>query len=610
MDGKLAGASDPRALSPVLSAFDVAEPCEPLVDIWNSNLTALRAVDPQLAQSLNDLVLPSTWRPVLGLDGAPTWRLEAEGATLWLADSAAPQSRAAGLLGDYRPGEKNPALTSQGSGAEIAFLLDRLGPLRALFVFLSDLTPAAAILRAYDVSEALSNRRLILVPPDEGRDWLRRLMEAEPGLTPPGELLPLPETPAERTEALHALCAATLDETSKRRTSEMNDRAKAREQSNLPKTPTAWLFSLAGDEALHRVSDDLSEAASAAGWATKTFQVRGPRDIGPAARCTVLGDDRATITVSIGRTAAPRAPVDGLTLHWNTDELSLGNADESRLQLAASPAIARALRDANVPKERVIDFFWACGNTDFVDPRQPSKFVYLIGDVPDDSPKACGIEQTTHKYLWRAAAETIKRGWETALPHDAKRAFEQAERRSGVHIQDEALREQLCRIVRHVLIPAVILRTIHQRLSSRGVEVRALGRGWHDADGALARSAGMCEWPADAEAPCAAIFAGRPDPLCPALLRAAARGWNVALYCGREGDGLGGVLTRREHLRGFSDEKELMDAIRDGAAGKPNMKQTERVREHLWRDHRYQQRWIALAERLRGLLGDRERGPD
>src|SRR5262249_36273463 len=109
-----------------------------------------------------------------------------------------------------------------------------------------------------------------------------------------------------------------------------------------------------------------------------------------------------------------------------------------------------------------------------------------------------------------------------------------AERTCGLGVEDSDIRQQLLRILRHVLIPRVVLERIIMSLESAGVAITTVGEGWErwpsagrqDRKGSLVHQV-------DSESlsrPLAAVFAGADDPLGPDLLRAASLGWPLLLH--------------------------------------------------------------------------------
>jgi hypothetical protein len=126
--------------------------------------------------------------------------------------------------------------------------------------------------------------------------------------------------------------------------------------------------------------------------------------------------------------------------------------------------------------------------------------------------------------------------------------------------------------------------------------LRALGRGWQRWPGQEIESSGACifELPQPGTGPRAAIFGGSLDPLCPALLHAAALGWPLLLHDpgGQTlARGLGGVLQRGQHYLAFTGAADLRAALtvlKDKPAAAHD--RAARARAHVLARHTYAQR--------------------
>jgi hypothetical protein len=170
---------------------------------WSENLAALARHQPELADRLRATALPPYWRCVRALCGSPSYQIQKPGEpVVWLAGSSAPRTRATSFLGGFHVQDKNPGLPSIAAGCEVGLLLERLPPWVAVFVFEEDISALTAVLRIMPVAQALSSQRLILVPPPpaDAEAFLDGLLDREPGLLPPANLLRLPGVSAERVE--------------------------------------------------------------------------------------------------------------------------------------------------------------------------------------------------------------------------------------------------------------------------------------------------------------------------------------------------------------------------------------------------------------------------
>lgn len=582
--------------------------------LWSANLAALRTEQPELAQELDSVALPPHWRPVQALDGFLTFRLDRPGEPpQWLADTAAPGTRAAALLRFDQIGDKSPALPAVAAGAELKLLLDRLAPRQAVFVFEEETAWLAAVLRTLDLSGAIASGRCILVPPRREQMFLEELLQQVPGLLPPGSIVTLPSISAARLEELRTLCEAVTRQTSNSRSRRLNSLTDRIQTSALKRVPEPRFAALAlgPDPKSHRLSAELAGAAERLHWATCHCAATGPRSAHVLPHCERLADFAAQLSICIDH--APQVlpvPAGRIRCQWHLHAKNVPAAppDDDTIHLAATPRVAQALRAAGIPERRLADFYWACPLVQAeIPPAQPSSpTVVIVGNLPDASAAACRIEQPTHKQLWARLHQTAAKAWTTADITQPATLLRAAERTSGVELGDRSLREQMVRVIEHVLIPAVVLERILQRLKQESFEILSIGTGWHRCASEFVRPlAEKLDPPYECVAtvsPLAAVFAGPLDPLSPALFDAAALGWPMLIHCPGATSltaGLGGILHPQQHYEAFAGPQDLSAAL-NAARSNPERirRRSARVRAYLQERHTYAQRLTTLARQL------------
>jgi hypothetical protein len=172
--------------APDLRQLDAAAPFSPDPAVLQHNLTALQSAAPELAKTLQSATPPPDWDAVVALDGTPTYRCRAaDGAVTWHTASAVPGERARASFRELNVPDRNLALPTIATGAELLELLERTPPTVAVFVFEPDPAALVAILRLLDFSDAVKAGRCVFVhapttrPPWRqswtiGRDCCRR----------------------------------------------------------------------------------------------------------------------------------------------------------------------------------------------------------------------------------------------------------------------------------------------------------------------------------------------------------------------------------------------------------------------------------------------------
>jgi hypothetical protein len=604
-----------------LAAFDDALPRSSDPPVWTANLEALRTEQPEFARELEHTALPPHWRPVVALDGFPTYRVEPrDEAARWLAATAAPATRAAALLAKLPASSTNLALPAIAAGAELSFLLGRLSHQRAVFVFEQDPARWVAVLRTIDIAEAIASGRCVLIPPGAEQSLLEELLERHPGLLPPGTIVAPQLCDPARLVQLRKMCEMVAQHTNEarlRRLKGLKPRAPL-ETSGEALHPRLAVLALGPDAASHRLAAQLTAAATTLGWNACQRTASSPRDVHALPHYEALVDFGAGLVICVDHAPGtlplpPGTPV--CYWHLHTRDVPAGMPADDTVHLAATPRVADTLRAAGVPSERLLDFHWACPATNGGEPapraghQRQSKLpnsIILVGDQPDASAAACGIVQPTHKQLWKQLHQTAIRAWETSEITQPATLLRDAERASGITLGERSLYERLVRIIEHVLIPAVVLETILCLLRRESYEVLTVGRGWHRCSNDTLQQSVESIDDLVAQSPdmpvTAAVFAGPLDPLTPALLLAAALGWPLLIHSpGKTAltSQLGGILHPRQHYEPFAGSRDLcatLDAIRSDPT--PVQRRCERVREHMFMRHTYAHRLTAVARQL------------
>lgn len=598
--------------APQLAELDRVPGYDPDAEVWLSNIAALESADPDFARRLRECHLPSNWRCVRGLCGSPTYRVEPpEADAEWLAGTAAPAIRAAAFLKDVAVTDRNPGLPGVAAGAELALLLARLAPWQAVYVFEADPRQLLAILRILPIAADIRERRCILVPPDNPEAHLLALLQREPGLLPPGNLLRLPGTPTERVETLHIVCervAAAVGAARGRRMAELERCAAATrgtEARLAVLAPTA-------DPRAHAAARWLADAARRLDWPVVLCAADRPAHVHTLAQSEAIAQFGPTVTIGIdcARHALPPTACAMFASWWTEARPDAGRTDavgpgtqpgkSGAIHLAASPRIATALRAVIAP-ELVQNWFWGARELPSAPDPAATARVLLVAGHPVDDAAACGVEQPTHKRLWTSLRELTRDAWRQSRAASPQALLTQAEVRADVRIEPPELRAEFLRLVERAAWQAAIVDGILDTLLGDGLEVMTFGRGWtgcgRESRRLIAGPEFSFDLGANDQTPLAVIFTGDNDPLAPALLEAAARGWPVLCY-GRVLDAdLGGVV-RATDIAAFDGPGSLRAAltgVRDPALRETRV---QRLRDHVQQRHSYRARLRALLEGL------------
>lgn len=195
-------------------------PPAPAAAILQSNLDALRAADPPLAERLTDLDL-SPFDPTFTRtrDGKSSFRLTRPGGqTEWLGRSSIPGVRAAALLEQFDPGQGNVLLPAFGEGTEVAELLKKLEAHRVVFVWEADLVTLRLAMALHDYATALRTGRLIILqcPAPELTEALADWLVAHPDRQCPARILRWPWQSSAEVDQVRTAVETAWRESSRR----------------------------------------------------------------------------------------------------------------------------------------------------------------------------------------------------------------------------------------------------------------------------------------------------------------------------------------------------------------------------------------------------------
>lgn len=482
------GASQPFDLA----SLDNVRTIELAPAIFENNLAALSSVSPAVARTIEDSAIPAHWLPALGLDDAPTFRIEQPGQPAqWLGNTAAPRTRAAALLNLQRIGNVNIVLPGVAAGAELAWMMQMLPPHQAVFVAETDATRVAAILRLYDFAQPLRNGQVHFLIGTDIEPIVVEILARLPGLLAPSLIINVPDVSAARIESLRSQCeratrasaetrAARLTSLAASTAVALNDGAQSDAADSTH--PRLGILALTPDRRVWRLAGQLVAAARELGWPAETFNMDSPNRVHPLAQAEWLAALRPT------RLILCDTPSDKVALKTAAKVFGLsytpdGCRDAAGFDrhLALSPRHESALRAAGVSPSRIVDFPWSVAAIPASSSTaSPTIDVLFLGDRPSLDPAQNGIEQTTHVLLWTALQKAALAKWcekESAKPEALLR---DAERMIGFELPDESVRRRFLVLIERVLVPATVFCELAKLANQAGLRCAAVGNGWRN----------------------------------------------------------------------------------------------------------------------------------
>ncbi|MBI5863552.1 MAG: hypothetical protein HZB38_03380 [Planctomycetes bacterium] len=585
---------------PNLAALDQAAALPIDAEIWNQNLAAVAATDPPLAALLKSTSVPESWRSCAALDGSPAWRTERAGEPpAWLGGSAAPRTRAEGLFGGEAPPAANPLLPTIGSGHEAAFLLSRMAAHQAVFVVEPDAARVCAVLTVLDFAHAISAGRILFSGGREVGAWLLETLNATPGLLPPASILYADSIDSAAAEALRRSLESVSGKVLGRRHGRLEELRRTAARQEASPTPRILAVALTTESLAHETADELASAAQRIGWNAAAFALDAPSRTHPLALAEELTRLEPTLTVCVDHAAAKLPLASGglevqLILSPPIEPPSLGAGE---FVLAASPAVRAAVGKS--AEGGLLDFPWAASQAVVAcdPPATRTHDVALLGDLPNDSETACGIDQPTHRMLWEHMRRAAKH-WDAEAIAFPEALLRDAERTCKLALNEPELRRRMIRLIERVLVPAALLRAFAAVLDARGASGVGIGKGWTNRNSFSSVRAAV----AAGVSARLAIGSLLPVGVTREMVDAMAAGWPPLIHCapGRTfTEQTGGAFSQGGWKAAFSDAAGLAKGLAFLSDAAALARAATAVRQHALARHRWEQRLPELLEALK-----------
>ncbi|MCG8404076.1 MAG: glycosyltransferase [Phycisphaerales bacterium] len=580
--------------------------------IFDANLTALRTTLSASAEHIASAQAPSSLSPAIGRDGATTFSwLDESRDTRWLGRTSMPTISTEALVNAFRPGPGNVFLFGLGQGGEVWRLLRRLSAHQAVLVI--DETPWAigAALRLYDFAADIRKKRLLIFTGAEPWDDCRRFLVKHSGFLTPERVLSWPwfepHTVTQISNRLTALQAAvSRDRTSLKVSPEKGT-------TIVSKGPAIALLSNLADPRIHRLAHNLAASATRLGWPCERHVLDNPSMVSPQAVKRVLDEFAPQVAVFIDVLpetlpyAVPDVP--GVILCSHSKPLS----DHWLRQISMDTAICvqtdaqrRQAIDCGLPETQILLLPPAAVPGQRHEPVHGRQKILVVGDMIDPSAQSAGLHLASHCRLWDAAADLINEKIDTYQDEQAESILASAERRLGIRLESDEVRQGIGRRIEQRLGPTLIRRAYCAALAEAGVAFDWVCTSWATNETPPPYYRGL--WPSAGEH--AALLADygliisletSGEVLLPFLdaLAAGLPGLARGHPRDKSPDGFAAVLDPDEHILCFGSRSDLVNQI-SLFFEQPDAHQqrARRATRHINADHTWDHRLQHIVERV------------
>ncbi len=463
-------------------------------DAWQRNLSALRHMDPDLANCLAALPLPPMAVPAVGRDGSSTFKLRTPHGEHWLGFTSMPTISGPALLANFDPGGGNVALPGIGQGTEARLLTERLGRNRAVFVLESDLGLLRLALHVHDLAAAIEQGRLVFIVGPNLEESLVGFFERHDGYLVPERMLSWPWMEPPALNEMTLVLQRAVTRINRRRSSMLGEISLQLEglyatPPVLAEKPRTLVVCPHPHGDAHRLAGELQSGLNDADWPCEVWLGDSPGMVHPlslAGRIVRFHPELAILVDSIRGAFGPVIPAALPIATWMTRGARFtrkaveGIGPKDRVFCMSSGTI-RDLEEAGAASaqlSRLPPAVLAVGPASEQDSHVREYGVIAVANAPSLDPEANGLSLESHRAVWRLVEQRIREGAEHYTDGDVERILHQVENDTGARFGDPIVRRELCDQINTVLAQTIVRTAVFESLLRAGIDLTVWGWGW------------------------------------------------------------------------------------------------------------------------------------
>lgn len=458
------------------------------------NLDALRTVNRDLAKRLDGFDWPDGVKFVPALDGTLSAFGEGLSKSGWFAYSGSPRIREQIVCEQFNAGESNVILPGCGQGYGLTMLLSKFDHRQSIFVWEPKLIHVAIVLGLWDLSKAISDRRLIFLTQAELEKSLVDFISAHQEFSVPTKMLVWPWLEdgecgqlSLAVERALAVLNPVVNRTVEVLQAELDETLEKQAAGN---ERLVQVFGLLVNRVSDRLARDLAWGVKKTGYRSDIFLIDQPGHNGMVGMLRKMIQVRPDTIISIGankknwKIAIPShirfvsfLSVPGVLLGQKVlDELPEPEINE---RFVVGDYVECEVLRKRFGKDNVFAIESAMNPEVFHPLAESHEYdVIISANRTDTDPAAWGISQESHRKLWKQIAKIIEDEPLRYFVCDAGRIIDQASQICGVRLSDPQLIESLEHLVKTVLIPSCSATAIALQMIKAGFKIRVVGSGW------------------------------------------------------------------------------------------------------------------------------------
>ncbi len=446
------------------------------------NLLALQSRQPELADQLRALNIPSTVQPAVGRDGHPTFRIIGpDGRARWFGGSSMPSISAPEMLASYSSDGANVVLPGVLTGLEPKIIAERSPAHTAVFIVETDPLAVRLALQLYDYTALIEAGRVLFLLADDLSARLQRFFAAHPGYEVPTQVVSIPHLAPPQLADL------------RRRLEEAGARVVAAQhallQSLAERIAARWNHPAPGPGGVAVIGVDarpaglawvrrIARACAALGRPHATCAPSTPDQCHLVARLAAVESASADFVLfadHFGSRLLPWLPPNLPRAAWFAPAAAIPDepfpaAGSALTVYAAERSQLDRLRALAVPPESLRVAPPAAAETIPADtqPAGAAAPITLLTHAPNDEAAACNLTLPSHQKLWQALRNATRRDVDAVAPDRAESLLALAERASEVTLTDPKLRRLFLGLWQARVLPAQLAAAAAESLAAAG----------------------------------------------------------------------------------------------------------------------------------------------
>lgn len=460
---------------------------------YKQNIDALYNTQPEVAEKIEKETLPSDLEFISSLDGTITaFSRGVFGPSGWFGRSSAPSIREGTIIDNFHANLSNVLLLGTGAGVGIARLLKRLFPFQSIIVWEQSAINIKVIFHLYDFSSDILKKRLVFALADNLKDGLSDLILKLKYIAFPTKILHWPWiSPAEikRLTTEVDLAYQAVEAHLKEYITSLQNKIDALQ----PDEDFVAILAPTADLIYQKWAKMIERNLISCGKRPESYLLDSPicstfikfaEDISLRLPKTIiiLSQQRPNIPVRIP-SAVNRVFITALNgMKLPVSVLEAISIDKDETCVVSDQEDVKELQD-RFPDSKIIPVGVALDAETFVVKKCPIPAdktcrIALFAHNTHDSEDALGIRNSSHKRLWNAVRELIRKSSFFVEESDIPLLLKEAQKKASCQLTEKKLFDSFVDLIHSHMLPTQIRANIVKILDERHIDYSIYGRGF------------------------------------------------------------------------------------------------------------------------------------